>query len=149
MKRDKSHTSRQWRLHELLKSHPFEFIKRVDILVLLKDEYYDNPPTDFDIRTSDIYYSQAGAMLNKDILAIKQSLIIKRILVGNSQKGIKYATKEEAEEYFYAQAESIRKKCILINMQKMKYGLNGQYVLQFTGNEKNMIESLEAQDETK
>ena len=142
MNRDKSHTPRQWKLHEVLKDNPFTYLKRVDILVLLKEEYFDNPPSDFDIRTMDIYYSQAGALLNKDIKALKQSLIVKRILIGNSQRGIKYATKEEAEEYFKAQAEAIRKKCILLNTQRSKYGLDKQFVLQFTGHEKPMIESL-------
>ena len=140
--RDKSHTPRQWKLHELLKNNPFTYMKRVDILVLLKDEYFDNPPTDFDILTMDIYYSQAGALLNKYIKALKQSTIVKRILIGNSQKGIKYATKEEAIEYFNKQKEAIKRKCILLNTQKAKYGLQGQYVLQFTGNEKPMIESV-------
>ncbi len=143
MKRDNEHSTRQWKLHEFLKSRPFQYTKRVDILMLLKDYYFVNPPQDFDILTMDIYYSQEGAMLNKDIKAIKYSKVIKRILIGNSQKGIKYATKEEAEAYFAAQDKAIARKCQLLNTQRSKYGLHGQYVIQFTGHEKPFIESLE------
>ena len=142
MERNKSHTTQQWELHKFLKNNPFEYTKRIEILVALKEFYYPKGTEDFDILMSDIYHSQEGAQLNKDIKALKQSTIIKRILISNSQKGIKYATKEEAEDYFAAQTRAIRKKCILINTQKAKYGLNNQLVLQFTGSEKPIIESL-------
>ena len=140
MKRVKEHNTRQWALHNYFKNHPFEYTKRIDILCALKEYYFEKHVTEFDIRTDDIYFSTAGALLNKDIKAIKFSTVIKRILIGN-RNGLKYATKEEAEEYFKREDEAIEKRCKVNNWQKSKYGLHGQRKLVFA-NEKPEVESL-------
>lgn len=142
MKRTKEHNTRQWALHNYLKNHPFDYTHHIDLLCELKEHYFEPHLTDLDIRAMDLYYSPVRTLLSNDLRALKKSLVIKRILIGNSKKGVKYATKEEAEEYFKRQDESIKRRCIQNNMQRAKYGLDGQYVLQFTGNEKPMIESV-------
>ena len=95
---------RQIALHEFLLAHPFEYTKRVDILCALKEWYYEPNVTEFDIREDKIYYSNAGAILNKDIKTIKKEST--KILIGSSYKGIKYATEEEAVEYFIKRKEA-------------------------------------------
>ena len=142
MKRKHKHTPNQWRLHNYLKDNADKFVFRVDILVDLKALYFEPHVTEEDIRTMNIYESTEALQLNKDIRALKSSLVIKRILIGNSQKGIKYANEDEATEYFKRKRESIKKQTILLNTQAKKYGLNGQCVIQFTGGEKPFIESV-------
>lgn len=115
---------RQIALHEFLLNHPFEYTKRIDILVALKEWYYEANVTDFDIRLQDIYHSNEGALLNKDIKTLKYEST--KIVIGSSRKGIKYATKEEFIEYHKKQRESIANRCKLLNTQARKYDLNNQ-----------------------
>lgn len=141
VEREATHTTRQWKLHQLLKDNQHRYLKHIDILLYLQDEYFDKSVETFDLLQLDLYYAHERTLLSKDISAIKDSLIIKRVLI-SCNKGIKYATEAEAIEYFKRQQEAIERKFIKLNMQRNKLGLNGQYVLRFSGNEKHMIESV-------
>ena len=125
---------RQKALNQFLLNHPFEYTKRINILCALKEYYYEKGTEEFDIRTSDIYYSNEAALLNKDINYLKYNAT--KIIIGNSQKGIKYATKDEFVEYAKRKREAIRRQAILLNVQARKYGLNNQIDL-----EGNIVES--------
>ena len=118
---------RQIALHEFLLAHPFEYTKRVDILVSLKKWYYEANVTEFDIRLQDIYFSNEGALLNKDIKKLKYEST--KIIIGSSRKGIKYATKDEFVEWRKRKREAIARECMLLNTQSSKYGLQGQLTL--------------------
>lgn len=118
---------RQEALHNYLMQHPFEYTKRVDLLCALKEWYYEENVTELDIRLQDIYFSNEGSLLNKDIQKLKY--ISSKIIIGSSRKGIKYATKDEFIEYRKRKREAIARECILLNTQSRKYGLQGQLTL--------------------
>lgn len=118
---------RQIALHEFLLAHPFEYTHRLEILVALKKWYYEPHVTEMDIRLQDIYFSNEGALLNKDIRKLKYEST--KIIIGSSRKGIKYATKDEYIEYRKRKREAIARECMQLNTQSRKYGLNQQLTL--------------------
>ena len=118
---------RQEALHNYLMQHPFEYTKRVDLLCALKKWYYEENVTELDIRLQDIYFSNEGSLLNKDIQKLKYES--SKIIIGSSRKGIKYATKDEFIEWRKRKREAIARECMLLNTQSRKYDLEGQLTL--------------------
>jgi hypothetical protein len=142
MKLDRTnHEPRIWALHQYLKDNQHRYVKRIEILLALKDEYFNRSIDDFQLNMIDIYNTPEASQLNKDIKTIKLSTIIQRVLIGNSQRGIKYATKEEYLQYRAREKKAIIRKCQTLATQDKKYDLNGQYKLVFH-TEKECVESL-------
>lgn len=130
-------TTRQWILYAYLKDHKNEWKQLKDIL---SDRglriLYPSPKmtTEFNNRAD-------RRQLTEDITALKNSDIIQVVILSNSQKGIKIASKEEYLELLQKEKMSCLKKLKQTYKQLEKASLNNQMRLVF-GREKNVIESL-------
>lgn len=130
--------SRQYKLHEFFKKNS-EWIHLKVILQVLADHYYEN---DECYEEETYLLSSAYIRLKRDIRAIRECDVIKRVLVTDKHLGAKYATKKEALIYFKKEWKTIDDKIKKIKKQQAYFNLDKQTVMQFTGNEKKIIESL-------
>lgn len=124
--------SRQWKLHEYLKKQT----DYIHLKVICIELGYETPET-FKINCG------GYRTLVTDIKKIRYCDAIKRIPISDKYNGVKYATtNEELETYFAREKKQLDKGYKKHNKLRRKAGLDGQYVIQFTGNEKPMIETL-------
>jgi hypothetical protein len=80
-----------------------DWANRVDILNDLKD-LYDYEPN------GNLYKNTSAARLTKDIKALNNSPDIRKLIIYNSQLGIKIAEKDEAKDFLMKSfADSIRR----------------------------------------
>ena len=134
----KTLNTRQWVLYEYLKlkSENGQWRKREQILEDLSEYYPLN-------NNVNLYYNTAASEITKDIKILNESDVIQKIIISNSQKGIKIATEEEVKTHLNNNMKNIVKRLKKHYNMINKAKLNNQYRLTFgKGYEKLYIESF-------
>lgn len=134
----KTLNTRQWVLYEYLKlkSENGQWRKREQILEDLSEYYPLN-------NNVNLYYNTAASEITEDIKILNESDVIQKIIISNSQKGIKIATEEEVKTHLNNNMKNIVKRLKKHYNMINKAKLNNQYRLTFgKGYEKLYIESF-------
>jgi len=132
MKTTQELSTRQWNLHQYLKSQ----IDWVSLKTICLDLGYATPEN---------YKVNCGGyrVLVTDIKKLKLCDVIKRVPLTHTRLGVKYArTNKEADEFIKNLRTKGKEKLYMASILEKKIALDGQKVLQFTGHEKDFIESL-------
>ena len=132
----KNLNTRQWKLYQYIKSYSQnnEWKNRKDI----QDDLIDLYP-----RTSKNIFNDSGLrLMTKDIQAINANDIPHKVILCDSSKGIKMASKQEYNHILANERISILSQLKRHNEKVKKISLNGQQKLKMTPYQKIEINSL-------
>jgi len=133
---EKKLNTRQWKLYQYIKeySQNGEWKNRKDI----QDDLIEIYP-----RTSKNIFNDSGLrLMTKDIQAINTNNIPHKVILCDSSKGIKMATKLEYSNILANEKISILSQLKRHNEKVKKISLNGQRKLKMTPYQKEQVESL-------
>lgn len=133
---NKKLNTRQWKLYQYIKeySQNDEWKNRKNI----QDDLIDIYP-----RTSKNIFNDSGLrLMTKDIQAINANDIPHKVILCDSSKGIKMATKREYNNILKNEKISILSQLKRYNEKIKKISLNGQIKLKMTPYQKEEIQSL-------
>lgn len=124
MERVKELTSRQWKLYEYLKSKT-DWVNIQDVIDDLPDLYY------------------CKRVVRSDIQKLRASNVITLTIMNDFSYGYKIArTESEERNYFKKRYDRLTGELSLYNHEVKKSGQDGQMVIQFTGYEKDTINTI-------
>lgn len=108
-------------LYKFLLENGDQWISQEDIYYVMHEEY-----PDFHFGT--FHDSTARIMITNDIRSINEDPAFEKMIIHGS-KGVKIATKEEAERFIKAQTVAVFKKLKRVRTLAQKANLDGQYQL--------------------
>ncbi len=128
--------TRQWKLYQYIKeySQKGEWKNRREIQ---KDLWRIYP-----ITSQNIFNDSGLRLMTKDIQAINANDIPHKVILCDSSKGIKMATKQEYSNILANERISILSQLKRHNEKVKKISLNGQRKLKMTPYQKEQVESL-------
>lgn len=128
--------TRQWKLYQYIKEYSIkgEWKNRREIQ---KDLWRIYP-----ITSQNIFNDSGLRLMTKDIQAINANDIPHKVILCDSSKGIKMATKQEYSNILANERISILSQLKRHNEKVKKISLNGQRKLKMTPYQKEQVESL-------
>lgn len=131
-------TSRQYRLHDLLKEHRNEWLNADDIYRLMN----------LDLTRTWEAYSDTKKTYNRqiveDVKQINDDDLIQTIILGDRGKGYKVANiKAEFMAYFDRETASLKRSLIRLSRKLHKASKDGQMIIPFGKYQKEIWEAFE------
>lgn len=130
-------TTRHWKLYKVLKSKAKEGIWATRKEILQEESLKKYYP----MGEKGIYYEDSAKMLTTDIRELNEHPTIQKIILSNSHKGIKIATKEEAYIQLNKDKANLLKRLSRVYAKYKKMAQDGQYRIVFN-TERDFIESF-------